>query len=619
MTDERRSYDVDLVRERTDILALVGQYVTLKKQGGRHVGLCPFHQEKTPSFGVNPERGLWHCFGCGKGGDAFAFLMQLEHLDFPEALERLAERAGVPPTVTTAVAQKRKEERDFLLEANEAAAAAFAKALGNPPGAGARTYLGKRGITPEIAARFGLGYAPAGWDTLVNHLRGRGHSLEMLEKAGLALKRSRGDGYIDRFRNRVMIPIYDRRGRVVAFGGRALTPDDQPKYLNTAETPVFQKSHTLYALNWAADAISKKGRAIVTEGYFDAIACHLAGFTEAVATLGTALGEEHVRVLRRLADKVYLVFDADSAGVNAALRSQALFREAGVDVRIVRLPEGHDPDTLLREEGGDAFERCLTDALAPVTFELDRLLLQHPPTDTESRLRLFRAAARLLQPLPGLERSAYAAWLVERMGAPGDVTTLQQAILGEVAALDRNARRQAAGAPPREEPPAPPSAPDVPLEREVLANMVQHPGYACDVILAVPAEAFTHPGYRAIFSALVRLADAGETPDARRIDDPALQPLVAGLAVRVLEPTLNPPAALLDRLREEHEKRQAQPAPIPLDDRAALEAFQRRRKEQSAHQKRRSGLDPSTGVYKGTGIPLPDNITRFARGEEPEE
>ncbi len=223
MTDIRHSYDVDQVRERTDLLVLIRQYVALKKRGGRYTGLCPFHQEKTPSFSVDPQKGFWKCFGCGKGGDAFTFLMQLEHLTFPEALERLAERAGIHPIATSYDAPKRKEERDFLFEVNAAAAVAFHNALIGQAGAAARAYLLRRGITAEHAARFGLGYAPGGWDALVKHLRGRGFSLEMMTKAGLALARSSGEGYIDRFRNRLMIPIHDRQGRVVAFGGRALT------------------------------------------------------------------------------------------------------------------------------------------------------------------------------------------------------------------------------------------------------------------------------------------------------------------------------------------------------------------------------------------------------------
>ncbi|HEY3377480.1 MAG TPA: DNA primase [Armatimonadota bacterium] len=585
MTDGRSRYDVDQVRERTDLVALIGQHVTLKKRGGRHIGLCPFHQEKTPSFGVDEQKGFWHCFGCGKGGDAFTFLMQLERLSFPEAVERLAERAGIQP-VETFEAPQRKEERDFLYEANAAAAAAFAVALRGNTGTVARQYLEARGITPDVAARFGLGYAPQRWDALESHLRKRGFSTEVLAKAGLILARSHGEGYIDRFRHRLMIPIYDRRGRVVAFGGRALSAEDNPKYLNTAETPIFHKSRTLYALHLAAETIGKRGRVIITEGYFDVIACHLAGFTEAVASLGTALGEEHVQILRRLAERVYLVYDADSAGINAALRSQALFRQAEVEVRIVCLPAGHDPDTLLRNEGAAVFERCLEESLAPVEFELQRLVQQHPARDAEGRLHLFRAAAKVLQPLSKLERAEYALRLIDRaLGSRGDLTELQQALLGEVAALDRSAQRgstrrptEVAGANQAA------STADAQLERELLTAVVQHPDFAVRAAAALTPEVFNHAGYRAIFEAICAQIAQGQAPDARRIvaEDELTAALIAALAVRDMLP-LNQTAldGLLERLRDEYDRRQAQPQALDLTDRAAVEAFTAKLRERS--------------------------------------
>lgn len=596
MSEVRHSYDVDQVRERTDLLALIGQFVALKKRGGRYTGLCPFHQEKTPSFSVDPEKGFWKCFGCGKGGDAFTFLMQLERLTFPEALERLAERAGVQPAVTSYDAPKRKEERDFLFEVNAAAAAAFHKALLGTAGTAARDYLQRRGISAAFAERFGLGYAPGGWEALVKHLRGRGFSLEVLGKAGLALARSSGAGYIDRFRNRLMIPIHDRQGRVVAFGGRALVAEDNPKYLNTAETPVFHKSRTLYLLHLAVEGIKKTNRVIVTEGYFDAIACHLAGFTEAVATLGTALSEEHAQLLHRLAERVFLVFDADSAGINAALRSQAIFRQAGADVRIVRLPAGHDPDTLLREGGTAAFEQCLASALSPVEFELERLIGEHPARDVESRVRLFRGAAQVLHPLPRLERAEYALWLIDHWlgGTQGNVSELQQAILGEIAVLDRPVARHKSApssddAPPQDEY----YVPEAPLEREILTAMIQDSAYAQLAVARTRPEYFQHPGYRRILLALQRLAAAGQPLDIRRISgDEFLTSLIATLAVRESLPMEHlPKEQMLERLQEEHELRQHIPREIALEDRAAAEAFSARQLERSRRAARRGGFE----------------------------
>lgn len=591
MAENRLRYDAEQVRERTDLLSLIGQHIALKKRGGRYTGLCPFHQEKTPSFSVDPQKGFWHCFGCGKGGDAFNFIMQLEHLSFPEAVERLAERAGVRPVETTTYAPQRKEERDLLFEVNAAAAAAFGKALAGRAGAPARRYLEQRGIGPVQFARFGLGYAPAGWDALVTHLAKARYSPELLVKAGLALTRSQGNGQIDRFRNRLMIPIHDRQGRTVAFGGRALTPDDQPKYLNTAETPVFYKSRTLYALHLAADTMASRGRAIVTEGYFDVIACHLAGFTEAVATLGTALGEEHVQVLRRLAERVYLVFDADSAGINAALRSQQLFRDAEMDVRIVRLPAGHDPDTLLRQEGASAFERCLEEALAPVDFELERLRVQFPLEDAESRVRFFRAAAKVLQPLSKLERAEYAARTIDRaLGVRGDISGLQQALLAEVTSLDRAAVRRP-DARERAASEAPVAArPDVPLEREVLTVLVQNAEFARQMIPNIEADAFTHEKYRAVFCALREQVDRGLPPDVSRliISDDSVASMIAALVVREPLPSYGTsPDGMVQRLQEEHERRQSQPREFSLDDRAAVEAFMARVRERSSRTAKR--------------------------------
>ena len=591
MAETQLRYDVDQVRERTDLLTLIGQHVALKKRGGRFTGLCPFHQEKTPSFSVDPTKGFWHCFGCGKGGDAFNFLMQMEHLSFGEAVERLAERAGVRPVETLSSSPQRKEERDFLFEANAATAIAFGKALQGKAGVMARQYLQNRGIDMEQAARFGLGYAPQGWDALVSHLLKRGFNADVLVKAGIALARTSGNGHIDRFRHRLMIPIHDRQGRVVAFGGRALAAEDNPKYLNTSETPIFHKNRTLYALHLAADSIAKRGRVIVTEGYFDVIACHLAGFTEAVATLGTALGEEHVQILRRLADRAYLVYDADSAGINAALRGQALFRNAEMDVRIVRLPAGHDPDTLLREAGTEAFERCLADALAPVEFELERLVEQYPARDAGGRVRLFRAAAKILQPLPKLERAEYAAHLIDRaLGSRGDISELQHALLAEVAELDRMPQRPTAPA-SQEQPVEQAGMPaEVPLEREVLCALIQNSEFAQQAIPTVPPEAFTHTGYRTVFIALWKQVTQGQTPDVRRVvtEDDRVAAIIAALAVREPLPveTLSS-ASLLERLLEEYERRLSQPQEIALNDREAVEAFTARVRERSQRAAKR--------------------------------
>jgi DNA primase len=555
-------YDADEVRTRSDIVNVVGQVVTLKKRGSKYSGLCPFHNEKSPSFTVDGDKGFWHCFGCGKGGDVFTFVMQHEHLTFPEALEKLARRSGVRPRVVQ-LDSRRMEEKDYLYSINAAADDAFRKALRGKAGLNAREYLNKRGITMEHAEKYGLGYAPNGWDFLSNYLIKKSYSEDLLVKANLSNFRTSSSGVIDRFRNRLMVTIYDRQNRIIAFGGRALSPDDQPKYLNTSETPVFTKSRTLYALNFAADTIAKKNRAIVTEGYFDTISCHIAGFTEAVATLGTALGEEHVRILHRLVGEngvIYLVYDADSAGINAALRGQAIFRAAGADVRIAMLPNGHDPDTLIREQGPGAFELALESALQPVAFELLQLLKKFPGNDTNSRLKMFKAAAEVLLPLSDIERAEYAMWLIDRTGGTnqGDLSRQQSAILSEVKNLERTSRSQNNQS-QNQNKVVIQEKNETPNERNLLLYIISNVDFAGKVIdNGLSADVFTTPEYIKLFQALVDLKIKGMQPDPRNISnaDNELLAIVAELSVRELPAKEDiDPDDLLERLREEYQRR----------------------------------------------------------------
>ncbi len=553
-------YDADEVRTRSDIVNVVGQVVTLKKRGSKYSGLCPFHNEKSPSFTVDGDKGFWHCFGCGKGGDVFTFVMQHEHLTFPEALEKLARRAGVRPRVVQ-LDSRRMEEKDYLYSVNAAADDAFRKALRGKAGVQAREYLDKRGITMEHAEKYGLGYAPNGWDFLSNYLIKKSYSEDLLVKANLSNFRTSSSGIIDRFRNRLMVTIYDRQNRIIAFGGRALAPDDQPKYLNTSETPIFTKSRTLYALNWAAATIAKKNRAIVTEGYFDTISCHIAGFTEAVATLGTALGEEHVRILHRLVGEngiIYLVYDADSAGINAALRGQAIFRSAGADVRIAMLPNGHDPDTLIREQGAGAFELALESALQPVAFELLQVLKKFPENDTNTRLKMFRAAAEILLPLSDIARAEYAMWLIDHTGGinQGDLSRQQSAILSEVKNLERTSHSQNNQT---QKPAVIQDINEIPLERDILLFIISNVDFARKVIdSGLSADVFTTPHYIKLFQSLIDLKTKGLQPDPRNIsnDNSDLLAIVAELSVREMPAKEDvDPDDLLQRIREEYQHR----------------------------------------------------------------
>jgi len=411
---------VDRVRDATDLLALVGQAVKLRKQGSAHVGLCPFHAERSPSFQVVANRGFYHCFGCGKHGDAFAWLMEREGMTFPEALEQLARAAGVdlPQRRERPSAEVDLETR--MRSALEAAQSYFEAQLARHEGA--RAYLRDRGYAGPFLAEAGFGMAPDGWDGLVNHLRGLNLSGELLEQAGLASRSERGT-QIDFLRNRLTIPIHDARGRIVAFGGRIMG-EGQPKYLNTRDTPLFHKGGTLFGFHRAKGAM--KDGALVVEGYFDVLQLHQHGIHQAVAPLGTALTDEHLKALGRFTKRVILCFDGDAAGRRAMEKSLRMALPLGFEVRLLELPQGEDPDTWCLKLGGEAFKDLLRAAPDWTSFMVDRAMegkdlrritdrmgafkdlldfLPFLPRTTESR-DLFASLAHQLQvPLQELDRA----------------------------------------------------------------------------------------------------------------------------------------------------------------------------------------------------------------------
>jgi len=411
---------VERVRDATDLLALVGQAVKLRKQGSAHVGLCPFHAERSPSFQVVANRGFYHCFGCGKHGDAFAWLMEREGMTFPEALEQLARAAGIdlPQHRERPAAEVDLETR--MRSALEAAQAFYERQLERHEEA--RAYLRRRGYEGAFVAEAGFGVAPDGWDPLVTHLRGLNFSGELLEQAGLASRSERGT-QIDFLRNRLTIPIHDTRGRLVAFGGRVLG-DGQPKYLNTRDTVLFHKGETLFGFHRAKGAM--KDGALVVEGYFDVLQLHQNGIHQAVAPLGTALTEEHLKQLGRFTRRVILCFDGDAAGRRAMEKSLRMALPLGFEVRLLELPQGEDPDTWCLKLGGEAFRDLLRAAPDWTAFMIDRAMegkdlrrisdrmgafkdlldfLPYLPRTTESR-DLFASLAHQLQvPLQELDRA----------------------------------------------------------------------------------------------------------------------------------------------------------------------------------------------------------------------
>lgn len=354
------------IRSRVDIVDLVSQYVDLKRAGQNFKGLCPFHSEKTPSFTVNPSRQIFHCFGCNKGGDIFTFLMERENLSFQEALASLAEKAGISLERSHGPRIQRSE-KDSLLAMQKTALVFFREEYAKSPKT--RQYLQDRGLTSEIIDRFALGYTGSSRDALYSHLSKTGFPETQIRASGLVHFGERG--VFDFFRDRLMFPIMDLQGRVVAFGGRIMTAaKDLPKYINSSESVLFKKSETVYGLHLAKQAIIDKGYALITEGYLDTIICHQFGFQHAVAPLGTALTPGHCKKIRRFANKAVFVFDGDKAGIAAARRAADLaFREA-MTVKIALLPQGEDPDTLLRKQGEAAFRKCLGAALSPVDFIL---------------------------------------------------------------------------------------------------------------------------------------------------------------------------------------------------------------------------------------------------------
>lgn len=404
---------IDAIRDRADLVEVVSRVVTLKRKGNTWLGLCPFHQEKTPSFNVVPHKGIFHCFGCGEGGDAFKFLMKTRGVSFMEAVRELGQQVGITidERELTPEESRVQRERATLFDVCEQSARWFHQMLlTRPEAAPARDYLAKRGISDDTITKFRIGFAPDSWDALLNWLHRQGIDADLALAAGLARRREGGSGAYSLFRGRIMIPIQDGRDRVVAFGGRILSGDG-PKYVNSPETEIYHKSKTLFALSHARTAISRKERALVVEGYFDVLALHQAGFQEAVAVCGTALTPEHLDVLARLTRKVVALFDSDEAGLRAAEKSLEMFLEKDIEPAWLDLGTYKDPDELLQAEGAPAFEAVLARAL-PLVHRIVRKKATHFGISPGGRQRAVEALAPLFARLPAASRGTaigYAA------------------------------------------------------------------------------------------------------------------------------------------------------------------------------------------------------------------
>ena len=548
MAGKIRDEDIALVRERTSIVDVISERVTLKSAGGGNVkGLCPFHDEKTPSFTVSSARNVYFCHGCGAGGDAIRFVMDCDHLMFVEAVERLAARAGVELRYEAggpAPVRQNQGHKQRLIAANKAAGEFFAAQLSSPAARAAREFLAQRGFDRAAAQTYGCGYAPEGWDTLVKHLRQAGFTSAEMEGAGLA-KPARSGSLIDRFRRRLIWPIRDLAGDIIGFGARKLFDDDDgPKYLNTPETLLYKKSHVLYGIEHAKREIARQGRAVIVEGYTDVMACHLAGVPTAVATCGTAFGTDHIGVLRRLlmdtdtlAGEIIFTFDGDAAGQKAALRAFADDQRFVAQTFIAVSPDNMDPCEL-RLAKGDAAVRDLVARREPMIAFALRSVLSHYNLDTaEGRVGALREAAPLVAKIKDRAlRPEYARKLAGDLGM--EIETVSQAVAaaggGQVGPPVPTARQR---------PVAPP--PDAPLtivEREALKLALQSPVVAGPMFDAITAADYVHPIHVVVRQAITDVGGlAGATAGAVWVEkvreactDLSAAALVSELAVEPL-------------------------------------------------------------------------------------
>jgi DNA primase len=532
---------IEDVRRAADIVEIVSEVVALKPAGRNLVGLCPFHNEKTPSFTVSPEKQIFHCFGCGQGGNVFAFLMQHQGMSFPEAVRALAERYRIPIPETAGDRGQGAgaDLRSRLQAVNSLALDFYRRSLAHPgEGRPARDYLERRGLSAAVIEAFQLGYAPPGWDHLARFLKQRRVPEALAEKAGLIAPRRSGSGFYDRFRSRIIFPIFDLGGKVAGFGGRVLD-DGLPKYLNSPETPLYNKRRCLYGLYQARDHCRAHKAVYIVEGYLDLLALHQRGLANAVATLGTALTAEQVALLKRFigSGDIILVFDGDAAGQKAAERTRPIFeqlhsrfqpgsfqREKGVNTRVLELPEGHDPDTFLREHGPEAFTALAATAKGMVAFLIDAALRQHGDT-IEGRAS---AVGELIGPLQAVgdpvTRSLYVKLLAEKVGVD------EAAIVRRLA---RPAFRPAAA--PAGPSPSGGAAPvRLPaIERQLTAMMLQYPDALADIDNRRLTSYFQNFELKTVAeAALARYRESGTVDGViERLADSRLQRLAAALAM----------------------------------------------------------------------------------------
>lgn len=500
------------LRARNDIESVISSYVNLRRRGRNLVGLCPFHNEKTPSFTVYPENGSFYCFGCGAGGDAITFIRKIENLDYIEAVRFLAARAGMQ------MPQEQESDgtaaiRTRILEMNRAAGRFFYSVLYSPAGAEALDYLHRRGLSDATIRHFGLGFAPDSWDALLKHMKPKGFTGEDLRVADLALK-GRRESYYDKFRNRVIFPIIDLRGSVIGFGGRVMD-DSKPKYLNTADTLVFKKSMNLFAMNFAKNA--RADCLILAEGYMDVISMHQAGFTHAAAKLGTALTLQQAKLLKRYTDEIIIAGDNDEAGQKAVARDIGMLRDAGLSIRVLTVPDGKDPDEYIRENGPLKFKHLLDKTGNDIEYRLAKIRGKYSLAQTDGKVAFLKEAVEMLAGLDGaIERDVYAGKLAEELSVSRDTIMMQMNELrkkqfkARQRQQFREIRKDAAGYSDRVNPERAKVPRAAAAEEGVLAILLTHPDYLHLFSKTLGSDLFVTAFNRRVFEAVEERIRSGE-------------------------------------------------------------------------------------------------------------
>ena len=518
---------IDQVRLSIDIVDIVGDHVALTRRGKSFVGLCPFHDDSTPSLNVSQEKQIYKCFACGAGGNSFTFLRDIENISFIEAVRQLADRAGIALPDAKPADPDQQEVFDQLYRANELAVKYFHHLLTqDEKAADAMAYLENRGINRDVIDAFSLGYAPDQWDGFLQVATRRKFSPQILERAGLVSQRQTGGGFYDRFRNRITFPIHAATGRPVAFGARALDPNEQAKYINSPETPVYNKSATLYGLWRNRDAIRDAGTALVVEGYMDLIALSQYDIENAVASSGTALTTDQARLLRRYAPKTILIFDGDTAGATAAMRGIGSLFEVGLEVRVVTLPEDHDPDSYVRAQGSDGLLRLTENAAPAIDFLMEQFAQRDDLSTIDGKTRTANAFAELVG---RIKDNALKQFLIKDIAEKIGID--EETLIG-IAQTQRRTTRPQNGHPEPESYDTRPRS-----ERELLTFLMQHPETADSVFNQISPDNFTNSTYRQIATMIARNRQQKQSIEAAHLinqcNDARLSRILTDLSLEI--------------------------------------------------------------------------------------